>query len=68
MLSGENPCNVCKEKGRCDLLNNNCILARFGQPIGCYNNECMLNVEDCCLIGIEDSCGSNPEVDLEWED
>lgn len=66
-MTGENPCNVCKRNDKC--LDISCaLMAGWASGITCSNYECMLHVEDQCMLGLEPECGANPNATFDEEE
>lgn len=49
-----NPCDVCKYRdiGNCD----GCVLYIIYSTGECYNDDCFVNYECGCLLGLENVC------------
>jgi len=63
-MSGENPCNICRNKDNCG--DTDCVLNRiWSKELYCKAYECFLNYEGSCLLSLYDDCGCRKGADEE---
>lgn len=66
-MEGKNPCDVCKRKDWSSGCSG-CVLDYSSMQYECANDECMLNYECGCLIGLDEVCKASNCYQDEFRD
>lgn len=64
---GSNPCDVCPAKNRASGCDN-CALDHQSMQYECGNDECMLNYELGCLLGLDEVCKASDCYEDDYRD
>ena len=59
-LDGKNPCDVCQRKDNASGCFG-CAIDFSSMQYECSNDQCMLNYELGCLLGLDEVCKASPE-------